>query len=303
MNQNIYEKLVEIVGKDNVLVDESMKKHTTFRIGGVADYFVTPCSILSVGEVVATCKKLQVPYFVMGNGSNLLVSDEGYRGVIIQIYDKLNNITWDGCSVTVEAGALLSRVGNEAAKRSLTGFEFATGIPGTIGGAVTMNAGAYGGEIKDCIIGATVLLPDGNTRWYSRDELELDYRMSAVVKKNLVVLDAKLQLSDGNQEEIYAKLRELSEARRSKQPLEYPSAGSTFKRPEGYFAGKLIQDAGFKGYRHGGAMVSDKHSGFVINYENATAKDVIELIKTVQKGVFEQFGVTIEMEVKMLGEF
>lgn len=303
MNQNIYEKLVQIVGRDNVLVDESMKRHTTFRIGGVADFFVTPCSILSVGEVVAACKEMQVPYFVMGNGSNLLVSDEGYRGVIIQIYDKLNRITWEGNQVTVMAGALLSKVGNEAAARSLTGFEFATGIPGTVGGAVTMNAGAYGGEIKDCIIGATVLESNGNIRWYTKDELELGYRMSAVVKKNLVVLDAKLQLLEGNQEEIYAKLRELSEARRDKQPLEYPSAGSTFKRPEGYFAGKLIQDAGFKGYRHGGAMVSDKHSGFVINYENATAKDVIELIQTVQKGVLEQFGVTIEMEVKMLGEF
>ncbi len=303
MNQIIYEKLVEIVGKDNVLVDESMKKHTTFRIGGVADFFVTPCSILSVGEVVAACKMLQVPYFIIGNGSNLLVSDTGYRGVIIQIYDKLNNITWNGCSVTVEAGALLSRVGNEAAKRSLTGFEFATGIPGTMGGAVAMNAGAYGGEIKDCIVGAKVLMPDGSVMWYDKEALELGYRTSAVSKNGLVVLEAELLLENGDEEAIREKLNELSQARRSKQPLEYPSAGSTFKRPEGYFAGKLIQDAGFKGFRNGGAMVSDKHSGFVINYDNATAKDVIELIKIVQKGVFEQFGVTIEMEVKMLGEF
>lgn len=303
MNQNIFDRLVQIAGKDNVLVNESMKKHTTFRIGGAADFFVTPCSVTQVGQLIRECRKMEIPYYVMGNGSNLLVSDNGYRGVIIQIYDKLNDIEWREDGAVVMAGCLLSRFGNEAAKRGLSGFEFATGIPGTMGGAVAMNAGAYGGEIADCIVRAQMMDLDGNIRWYEKDELELGYRMSAAVKHSLIVLEAQIQLTGGNPEEIKKRLEQLSDARKSKQPLEYPSAGSTFKRPEGYFAGKLIQEAGFKGFSHGGAMVSDKHSGFVINVKDATAEDVMAVIHAVSDGVYEKFGVRLEMEVKRLGDF
>lgn len=303
MNQVIFERLVHIVGKDNVLADELMKKHTTFKIGGAADFFVTPCDVISVGKIVQVCRELNVPYYVMGNGSNLLVSDDGYRGVVIQIYDKLNNIIWQDEKAVVMAGCLLSKFGNEAAARGLTGFEFGTGIPGTMGGAVAMNAGAYGGEIADCIVRARMMDEDGEVRWYDKEELELGYRRSLATKMGLIVLEAEIALKKGDKEAIKERLAELALARRSKQPLEYPSAGSTFKRPEGYFAGKLIEDAGLKGYRHGGAMVSDKHSGFVINVDNATSKEIIELIRTVQSAVYDQFGVKLEMEVKLLGDF
>ena len=303
MEQSIYNELVRIAGKDNVRIDEPMKKHTTFRIGGAADFFVTPDKFSDIGEIIKACTKLSVPYYVVGNGSNLLVSDEGYRGVIIQIYDKLNYAEWKEDGVIASAGCLLSALGNEAARRGLSGFEFATGIPGTLGGAVAMNAGAYGGEIMDCLVSATVMDNEGNVFTLTNEKMEFGYRMSAVIKHGYIVLEAELSLVPGDPDMIKAKVAELSEARRSKQPLEYPSAGSTFKRPEGYFAGKLIQDAGFKGYRVGGAMVSEKHSGFVINSQNATAKDVYKLINDVQQGVFDKFGVKLEMEVKCLGFF
>lgn len=302
MIQNILNELIQIVGKENVLVNEPMKKHTTFRIGGPADYFVMPSLPEQIAGVVKLCRKQEIPYFVMGNGSNLLVSDKGFHGVIIQIYDRFQQIRWNENRAVVQAGCLLSRFGKEAAEHSLTGFEFATGIPGTMGGAVAMNAGAYGGEMKDCLVSVTMMDTAGNIRRYLKDELELGYRTSAASRYNLVVLEAEVELTKGNAEEIQQKLITLKNARKEKQPLEYPSAGSTFKRPEGYFAGRLIQDAGFKGYKHGGAMISDKHSGFVINYNNATARDVLELIQTVQKGVLERFGVELEMEVKKLGE-
>lgn len=303
MSQNILNELEQIVREENVLVDEPMNKHTTFRIGGAADYLVMPTSIEQIAEVIKLCRERGVPYFVMGNGSNLLVSDAGFRGVIVQIYDRFRHIIWDGNCAVVQAGCLLSKFGNEAAIKGLTGFEFATGIPGTMGGAVAMNAGAYGGEMKDCLVNVTMMDMDGFTRIYMPDELELGYRTSAAAKNNLIVLKAKIRLTEGNPEEIRKKLTELREARKAKQPLEYPSAGSTFKRPEGYFAGKLIEDAGFKGYRYGGAMISEKHSGFLINYDNATADDVLNLVQIVQKGVFEQFGVELELEVKKVGEF
>ncbi|MGN0513692.1 MAG: UDP-N-acetylmuramate dehydrogenase [Lachnospiraceae bacterium] len=303
MEQSIYNELVRIAGKDNVRIDEPMKKHTTFRIGGAADFFVTPDKFSDIGEIIKACTNLSVPYYVVGNGSNLLVSDEGYRGVIIQIYDKLNYVEWKEDGVIASAGCLLSALGNEAARRGLSGFEFATGIPGTLGGAVAMNAGAYGGEIMDCLVSATVMDNEGNIFTLSNEQMEFGYRMSAVIKHGYIVLKAELSFVPGDADMIKAKVSELSEARRSKQPLEYPSAGSTFKRPEGYFAGKLIQDAGFKGYRVGGAMVSEKHSGFVINSQNATAKDVYTLINDVQQGVFDKFGVKLEMEVKCLGFF
>lgn len=303
MNSLLYDSLVQIAGADNVLIDEPMKKHTTFRIGGMADYFVTPTDVLSLTGIISECLKNNIEYYIIGNGSNLLVGDGGYRGVIVQLYDRFNNITWQGQEVTVMAGALLSKVGRQAADKGCSGFEFATGIPGTVGGAVAMNAGAYGGEISDCIVKARLMDSKGNMKWYSKEELRLGYRKSVVIDEGLVVIEAVLRLQKSTREKVEKKLVQLMTARKEKQPLEFPSAGSTFKRPEGYFAGQLIQEAGLKGFAYGNAMVSDKHSGFVINKGNATAKEVITLISMVQEKVYENSGIRLEPEVKILGEF
>ena len=303
MKLKYYEQLIQMTDKERVLLDEPMKKHTTFRVGGNADYFVMPKNVQEVQSVVAFCKENEIPYYVIGNGSNLLVSDAGYRGVIIQIYKEMNEIRIEGTSVHVQAGALLSRIGNETYTAGLTGFEFAAGIPGTVGGAVVMNAGAYGGETKDILASATVLTTDGEVLTLYNSELELGYRTSIIAKKGYIVLEAEYQLAYGDKEAIRARMDELKVQRVTKQPLEYPSAGSTFKRPEGYFAGKLIQDAGLRGFSVGGAQVSEKHCGFVINTGEATASDVMELIRQVAEKVHQEFGVTLEPEVKTLGEF
>ncbi|MDL2295547.1 UDP-N-acetylmuramate dehydrogenase [Lachnospiraceae bacterium OttesenSCG-928-E19] len=303
MKQEFYEQLKEIIEEQDILVDEPMKKHTTFRIGGPADFFVTPKSIEEVQKLLELCKSNGVPYYILGNGSNLLVGDKGYRGVVIQIYKKMNGIVFEGTRMKAQAGALLVRAASEAYAHALTGLEFASGIPGTIGGAVVMNAGAYGGEIKDCILSATVLTDENEVLVLKREELELGYRTSIVSRKGFVVLEAEIELAQGNQEEMRERLEELREQRVTKQPLEYPSAGSTFKRPEGYFAGKLIQDAGLKGFRVGDAQVSEKHSGFVINRGQATAAEVVSLMEQVSEKVNKQFGVILEPEVKRLGEF
>ena len=303
MNLVFYNKMKEIIEESRIYVDEPMKKHTTFRVGGPADYFVTPKAKEEVKELISLCKEFEVPYYVLGNGSNLLVSDKGYRGVIIQIYKEMNQIQLDGENINVQAGALLSRIGNVALEAELSGFEFAAGIPGTMGGAVVMNAGAYGGEMKDVLVSATVLTPQGEIFTLSNEELELGYRTSIVAKKDYIVLEATIGLRKGDKEAIKARMDELRIQRTTKQPLEYPSAGSTFKRPEGYFAGKLIQDAGLRGFQVGGAQVSEKHCGFVINKEDATAADVWELMQQVSSIVKEKFGVELEPEVKRLGEF
>lgn len=303
MNSEFYNQLVNCIDKERVLVDEPMKKHTTFRVGGAADYFVMPKDKEEVKAIVALCKKEQMPYYVIGNGSNLLVGDKGYRGVIIQIYKEMNEITVNGQVIRAQAGALLSKIGNTALEAGLTGFEFAAGIPGAVGGAVVMNAGAYGGEMKDILASATVLTSDGTVMKMSKEELELGYRTSIIAKKGYIVLEAEYQLAMGEKSEIRARMDELKTQRVTKQPLEYPSAGSTFKRPEGYFAGKLIQDAGLRGFQVGGAQVSEKHCGFVINKGHATAADVAELMKQVADKVYQEFGVTLEPEVKRLGEF
>lgn len=303
MNLDFYNQLIQIVEEKQVLCDEPMSKHTTFRVGGPADYFVMPQSIEEVQKIVAFCKKSEMPYYIIGNGSNLLVSDSGYRGVIIQIYKTMSEITVEGNLVKAQAGALLSKIGNIALEASLSGFEFAAGIPGTVGGAVVMNAGAYGGEMKDILVSATVLTADGAILTLYNEELELGYRTSIIAKNDYVVLEATYELQPSVKEEIRGKMDELKVQRVTKQPLEYPSAGSTFKRPEGYFAGKLIQDAGLRGFQVGGAQVSEKHCGFVINKENATAADIIELMKQVSDRVMQEFGVRLEPEVKMLGEF
>ncbi len=303
MNLDFYNQLINCIDKERVLLDEPMKQHTTFRVGGNADYFVIPQSAEEVKNIVALCKEADMPYYILGNGSNLLVGDKGYRGVIIQIYKEMNHIRIDGDKVIAQAGALLSRVGTATLEAELTGFEFAAGIPGTVGGAVFMNAGAYGGEMKDIIASATVLTQDGDIITINKEDLELGYRTSVIAKKGYVVLEAEYQLQKGDKEAIRARMDELKVQRVTKQPLEYPSAGSTFKRPEGYFAGKLIQDAGLRGFQVGGAQVSEKHCGFVINKDQATAADIQELMRQVSDKVMQEFGVKLEPEVKTLGEF
>lgn len=301
--KNLYQKLTEWMPEERVKKEEPMRLHTTFRVGGPADLFVSPNSVEEVCKVTALCREEGVPYYIMGNGSNLLVSDQGYRGVIIQFYKEMNDISVEGTLLRAQAGALLSAVANRALLESLTGFEFAAGIPGTLGGACVMNAGAYGGEMKDVLKAVTVLTQEGEVLTLSNEELELGYRTSVIARKHYIVLEAEIALSEGKKEEIQAVMDDLKERRITKQPLEYPSAGSTFKRPEGYFAGKLIQDAGLRGFQVGGAQVSEKHCGFVINKDHATAAEIAELIRQVSEKVEAQFGVKLEPEVKRLGEF
>ena len=303
MNQELGKKLLSILKEEQVKKDEPMKSHTTFRVGGPADYFVTPQTAEEVAKVIEACTQEKVPYYIVGNGSNLLVGDKGYRGVVIQICKRMNEIRTEENKIYAQAGALLSKIAAQALSNSLTGFEFASGIPGTLGGAVMMNAGAYGGEMKRVLASADVLTPEGEFLTLSLEELELGYRTSVVATKGYTVLGATIALEKGNPEEIKAYMDDLKERRITKQPLEYASAGSTFKRPEGYFAGKLIQDSGLKGYSVGDAQISEKHSGFVINRGNASAKDVLALIEHVQEIVEEKFGVHLETEVKRIGEF
>lgn len=302
-NNKIENKFCTCLGSDNVKLQEPMSKHTTFRIGGPADFYLCPHSTKEVQQTVQICKEENLPYFILGNGSNLLVSDKGYRGVIIQLWKNFSDISVKDCCITAKAGALLSKVAAEALEEGLTGMEFASGIPGTIGGAVFMNAGAYGGEMKDIIKEVKVLDDQGEVRVLSNEEMKLGYRTSIVKEKGYTVLSAVLQLKKGDVSVIRETMEDLKNRRTSKQPLDMPSAGSTFKRPEGYFAGKLIMDAGLRGYTVGGAQVSEKHCGFVINHANATAADVRQLMQDVKEKVKEQFGVELEPEVKMIGEF
>lgn len=301
MENILYSKFCEVAGKDCVKQSEPMCQHTTFRVGGNADYFITPNNAEGIKGTIEVCKKHNIPYYICGNGSNLLVSDEGFRGVIIQIFHNLNQYEIQNGKIIVQAGMMLTKVAKMISEAGYTGMEFAIGIPGTIGGAVAMNAGAYGGEIKDVITKATVLNKEGQILTLSKEELKLGYRTSIITQKDYIVLEAEFELQQGNLEEIKALCEKNSKARIEKQPLEFPSAGSTFKRPEGYFAGKLIMDAGLRGYAIGGAQVSEKHCGFIINKGNATAKDVLDLIRYVQNKVMEEHHVMLETEVKMLG--
>ena len=301
--QNIYELLCGCAGGENVRRQEPMSLHTTFRIGGPADLFVTPGSIQAVADSIRICKETQTPYAVIGNGSNLLVSDTGYRGVIIQIGRNLNQVSVNGEEIRAQAGAMLSVIAKTALSESLTGFEFASGIPGTLGGAAVMNAGAYGGEMKDVLTEVTVLTREGEIRTVPAGKLEMGYRTSLAAKNGWIILEAVLKFQKGDAEAICGRMEELKMQRVTKQPLDLPSAGSTFKRPEGYFAGKLIMDAGLRGFTVGGAQISEKHCGFVVNKGGATAEDVRNLICAVQKKVQEDAGVKLEPEVKFLGEF
>ena len=297
-----FEKIVSgALPKLKLMTDEPMRDHTTFRVGGPADVFVCPDSE-ELPVVLRLAKEHQIPVTVIGNGSNLLVSDLGIRGLVIEIGNQMDEIAVEGPRIRAGAGALLSKVAQIAAGASLGGMEFAAGIPGSIGGAVVMNAGAYGGEIKDIIVSATVLDADGNVQTLTKEELDLSYRHSCIMDKNYYVMEAEFELCSKPEEEIRSVMAELRQKRLEKQPLEFPSAGSTFKRPEGYFAGKLIQDAGLRGYQVGDAQVSEKHCGFVINRGNASAADILQLIREVQQKVKETFGVTLETEVRILGE-
>jgi UDP-N-acetylmuramate dehydrogenase len=299
----ITDALMNICGRENVYRDEPMMKHTSFRIGGPADWFVSPETTGALSETIQFLKAGSVPYFILGNGSNLLVSDDGYRGVVIQIGKNMSDIVVSGTNVRAEAGALLSTVASRAAAASLTGMEFAGGIPGSIGGACVMNAGAYGGEMKDILTSVIALFEDGSVRKVPCGELMLGYRSSALMRNGAIVLEAELSLTEGDIGEIRATMDDLRERRVSKQPLDLPSAGSTFKRPEGYFAGKLIMDSGLRGYAVGGAQVSEKHCGFVVNRGGATADDVMTLIRHIQKTVLKNFGVELVPEVRFLGKF
>lgn len=279
--------------------DEPMKKHTTFRIGGPARFFYVPKNIEELKLIIQYCKNEKLKYMIIGNGSNMLFLDEGFDGAVICVGSSMGNINVDNISIYAEAGALLSKVASSARDAGLTGMEFAAGIPGTIGGAIVMNAGAYGGEMKDIVSFVDILEADGNLRRYSNEEMQFGYRRS-IVDADKVVVGVGLKLACGNIDDINARMDELKTARVSKQPLEFPSAGSTFKRPEGYFAGKLIDDCGLRGYRVGGAMVSEKHCGFVINYDNATAKDVLKLIDDVKNKVYDEYNVLLEPEVRIV---
>lgn len=301
MEMDLYRELCEVIGEGCVKTQEPMCKHTTFRIGGNADFFVTPDSVEGVKKVVEICMKKEIPCYVIGNGSNLLVSDEGFRGVILQIGNQISGCEKSQGVWKVQAGAMLTKIANEMAKEGYTGMEFAVGIPGTVGGAVTMNAGAYGGEIKDVITKAVVLKRNGEILTLNNEQLQLGYRTSVIAKEEYVVLEVEFQLEKGNVQEIKEICDRNTKARLEKQPLEFPSAGSTFKRPEGYFAGKLIMDAGLRGYSVGDAQVSEKHCGFLINKGKATAQDMVSLIRHIQKKVQETYGVTLETEVKMIG--
>lgn len=296
---SIYRDMCSILGEENVFLDEDMKKHTTFKAGGKAKYFVTPDSIEKVSELISYLEG-KVKYYIIGNGSNLLVKDDGFDGIIVKIGQKLAKYEINGNKIICEAGAFVAKIANEALENGLTGLEFAAGIPGMIGGAVAMNAGAYGGEFKDIITKVVLLDKNGKIFELSNEEMDFAYRKSIVQQNEYIVLASEMELQKGNRIEISEKMEEFLKARRDKQPLEYPSAGSTFKRPEGYFAGKLIMDAGLKGFSVGDACVSEKHCGFVINKGNATATDIICLMNEVAKIVKEKYNVILEPEVKII---
>lgn len=302
MNDQFLTELQNVMGGSGIFMEEPMKKHTTFRVGGPADVLVQPDET-ALAAILALCRQYHVSYFFIGNGSNLLVGDKGIRGVVIEMTDPMGNIEVDGTQITAQAGAMLSKIANTAASNGLGGMEFAAGIPGSVGGAVVMNAGAYGGEMKDIIERVYVLDENGAQLELDRDALNLGYRHSCIPEKKYIVTKVVLELVPRDEVEIRSKMKDLNEKRAEKQPLQYPSAGSTFKRPEGYFAGKLIMDAGLRGYQVGGAQVSEKHCGFVINKGDATAADICQLMRDVSDKVQAQFGVVLEPEVKMIGEF
>lgn len=301
MNRQIEEELYQAAGEENVEAGVLMSNYTSFKVGGPADFLVTPRSITEISNVINCCNKNDVSFFVMGNGSNLLVKDSGYRGVVIQLNEKFGDFTIEDKTVRAQAGVKLTRLAKAACEASLAGLEFASGIPGTLGGAVTMNAGAYGGEMSQVVASAVLMDRQGGLHTFYAGQMEFDYRESIIEKKDYIFLEAFLQLKEGDKEQMQRHMQELVLKRRQCQPLEFPSAGSTFKRPTGYYAGKLIMDAGLAGYRVGDAQVSPKHCGFVINLGNATAENIITLMDEVTDRIYNKYGVILEPEVKILG--
>lgn len=303
MNSQVLEKLHEILPEGSILLHEPMKKHTTFRIGGEAEVFLEIEDLAQLQQVLPLLIEAEEPYFLLGNGSNLLVSDTGYQGTILHLSGEFKDVLIRDNLVTVGAGVLLSTVARMAAEKGLTGLEFAAGIPGTIGGAMVMNAGAYGGEMKQVVKTAMLMSPEGDLMSVSGEDMAFGYRTSRIKHSKDILLSVTLELAQGNRDDILTTMQELALKRREKQPLEYPSAGSTFKRPEGNFAGKLIMDCGLRGYQVGGAQVAEKHCGFVINKNQATAKDVSDLMKHIQQVVQKETGVLLEKEIIFLGDF
>lgn len=303
IGEAIKDALQRFVPKENISYQEPMKKHTTFRVGGNAEVFIRITEQSQLSPLLHYLHQVEIPYFVMGNGSNLLVSDHGYEGIIIQLGEYFSDISINGIHLTAKAGTSMSRISRKAAEAGLTGLEFAAGIPGTVGGGVVMNAGAYDGEMKQVVESVAVLDCDGNEMILDNESMEFSYRNSAVKNTNFIITECTFFLEPGSREEIQAKIDDFQQRRKEKQPLDYPSAGSTFKRPDGYFAGKLITDAGLKGKKIGGAQVSEKHAGFLINTGDATASDIYQLIAHVQEEVEKQFNVRLEPEVIFLGEF
>ncbi len=298
-----YEFIRAYVPEEDILKNEPMYKHTTFRVGGEAQCFLRISSPGQLAKLIPYFKLIEIPYFILGNGSNLLVGDKGYEGVVLQIGSRMSDIKVEGTRITAGAGALLSNVAKQALESGLTGLEFASGIPGSLGGGLVMNAGAYDGEMKQVVELVKVMNEQGEVMELDCSTMEFGYRTSAIKNRHFIVLEGVLDLKSGNQDEIRAKMEELSIRRKEKQPLEFASAGSTFKRPDGYFAGKLIMDAGLRGYSVGGARVSEKHCGFIINEGRATAADIAEVIREVQERVKDKFGVFLETEVIFLGDF
>ena len=299
----MYNYIKTVIPQERILFHQPMKEYTTFRVGGEAECVIMIRQEEELAKLISYLKQIEQEYFILGNGSNLLVGDKGYRGIVLKFDGPMEQITVEGTRVVAKAGALLSKVAVTAKENSLTGLEFAAGIPGSIGGGVVMNAGAYDGEMKQIVETVRVMDCDGQITTLDNDTMEFGYRTSIIKNRPFIVLEVVMQLMEGNQEQISAKMEELAMLRRNKQPLEYPSAGSTFKRPEGYYAGKLIMDAGMRGFRIGGAQVADKHCGFVINTGKATAADIREVIEEVQERVKERFHVFLEPEVVFLGDF
>lgn len=295
------EKLAATCTRGKIFENEPMKNHITFKVGGPADYFAMPATVNELKRLIAVAKEENLPVTVIGNGSNLLVLDKGIRGLVI-CTTELKEITVDGQEITAACGVSLAALAGKARECGLTGLEFASGIPGTVGGGIVMNAGAYGGSLSDCAVETVCVDMNGEIKTFRGEEQQLGYRKSAFSNGDLIVIQVKFDLHKGIAEEISELMAELNARRRDKQPLDKPSAGSTFKRPEGYFAGKLIEDSNLKGYRFGGASVSEKHAGFVINDGYGTAKDVLEVIRHCQEVVLQKFGVELETEVKILGE-
>ncbi len=297
-----YNGLEKILDKSRIKYNEPMKNHTTVKVGGNCDCLVLPESIEEIKNIILYAKENNIEYYIIGNGSNLLVVDEGVHALIIKITGKFSKIEVNDNEIIATSGASMPLVAINARKNSLSGFEFACGIPGTIGGGVRMNAGAYGGEIADVFEEATYLDTEGNIKTIKKEDMEFGYRHTFFSDKpDLVILSSKFKLEKNDQEQIAKKMEENATARRTKQPLEYPNFGSVFKRPEGYFVGKLVADAGLRGYKIGGAQVSEKHTGFIVNKENATCKDVVDLIKHIQKTVYDKFGVSLKTEVVFIG--